>query len=350
MRKILPLLESKFYDLDPKYWLPDNEEDCIDLVMTAPPDFMLDETAEYYEETSYKWSSFEDYMNEMESIFSKAFRMLKNYHYCAVVVGDQTTYDIRKNGYLYDKKFPLAAYYTVMLEKIGFTYVTDCIWDKGLYSQPYCGKAKHYPMTEIPGSCYEHILIFQKCVERKEPMPCPYCGEMKFMHRYGFSKIGEQRWICRNESCPGKNSDGKRLTFTERGSVANSKKKTENAIPQDILEKWHRNIVQVAPLVTGADNKKERQRDIPPEIAQMIMLYFSGEGDYVLDPFSGIGTTVFVAAMLDRNYLCFERNKNDRQTFYDTVQNSDPDLKDKLGNIDFGYDIDKRPMRVRYSL
>ena len=54
--------------------------------------------------------------------------------------------------------------------------------------------------------------------------------------------------------------------------------------------------------------------------------------------------------MLDRNYLCFERNKNDRQTFYDTVQNSDPDLKDKLGNIDFGYDIDKRPMRVRYSL
>lgn len=68
MRTILPLSESKFYDLDPKFWLPDNEEGCIDLVLTAPPDYMLDETAEYYEETSYKWSSFEDYMIDMVTL------------------------------------------------------------------------------------------------------------------------------------------------------------------------------------------------------------------------------------------------------------------------------------------
>ena len=109
-------------------------------------------------------------MDYMESVFSEVYRMLKNFRYCAVVVGDQTTYVSRDSGYLYDKKYPLAAYFTIMLEKIGFTYITDCIWDKGLYSQPYRGKSIHYPMTEMPGGCFEHILIFQKRAERKEPI------------------------------------------------------------------------------------------------------------------------------------------------------------------------------------
>ncbi|MCR5142665.1 MAG: site-specific DNA-methyltransferase [Ruminococcus sp.] len=73
----------------------------------------------------------------------------------------------------------------------------------------------------------------------------------------------------------------------------------------------------------------------------MVMLYFSGRGDYVLDPFSGIGTTVISAAIFERKYLCFEKDKNDRQRFYDAVQKLNPELKDKFGNIDFGYDVVK---------
>lgn len=346
MRPLLPIKESSFSDWDPKYELPNYEDGCVDLVMTAPPGYTLDGTERFYEDTSYKWDSFEDYMDYMESVFSEVYRMLKNYRYCAVVVGDQTTFVSRDSGYLYDKKFPLAAYFTIMLEKIGFTYITDCIWDKGLYSQPYRGKSIHYPMTEMPGSCYEHILIFQKRAERKEPMPCPYCGKTEFMHRRGFTKAGEQLWLCKNESCPGKNGDGKMLTFTESGVAAGSKKKIENIIPRELLEKWHRNIVSIEPAVSGFENMKKRQRDLPPEIAEMVIRYFSGEGDFVLDPFSGIGTTIFVAAIIGRNYLCFEKDKNDRQRFSDAVHDLDPELKEKLGNIYFGYDIEKRLMEI----
>ena len=346
MRSLKPLTESVFLSSDPLIYLEDYQSDCVDLVLTAPPNYTLDGTERFYEDTSYKWESFEDYMDYMESVFSEVYRMLKNVRYCAVVVGDQTTYVSRDSGYLYDKKFPLAAYFTIMLEKVGFTYITDCIWDKGLYSQPYRGKSIHYPMTEIPGSCYEHILIFQKRAERKEPIPCPYCGETEFMHRRGFTKAGEQLWLCKNESCPGKNGDGKMLTFTESSYVTGSKKKIENMIPRELLEKWHRNIVSIEPVVSGFENMKKRQRDLPPEIAEMIMLYFSGRGDYVLDPFSGIGTTVIAAAIFERNYLCFEKDKNDRQRFYDAVQKLNPELKDKFGNIDFGYDIDKRLMKI----
>ena len=92
MRSLKPLTESAFKKSDPHLFLEDYQSDCIDLVLTAPSNYTLDGTERFYEDTSYKWESFEDYMNYMESVFVEVYRMLKNFHYCAVVVGDQTTY------------------------------------------------------------------------------------------------------------------------------------------------------------------------------------------------------------------------------------------------------------------
>jgi DNA modification methylase len=47
---------------------------------------------------------------------------------------------------------------------------------------------------------------------------------------------------------------------------------------------------------------------MPQELARMCILAGSQSGDVVLDPFSGAGTTAFVASRLGRNYLGIELN------------------------------------------
>lgn len=331
------LTENTFNSNTPIIWLKYYKPECVNLVMTAPPDFTMTGAEAYYDDTSYNWKSFHEYMTDMEIVFTQAYIMLKNYHYCAVIVGDQTT--LVGEHYLHDRKFPLAAYFTVMLEKIGFTYITDCIWDKGAYSQPYHETEPRYPLTISPKHCYDHILIFQKQTHRQEPVPCPYCGETKFVSRHGFNVLGEQRWKCGNPDCTGKTESIKAVVFLESRIERGKRKSDENVIPQYLLEKWHRDIVKVKPSFTDSESVRKRQRYISPEAAKMLMMYYSGVGDFVLDPFSGIGTTVFTALMLNRKYLCFEKEKADRQCFHDFAKSMKSTVGGELDNINFGYDV-----------
>ena len=41
----------------------------------------------------------------------------------------------------------------------------------------------------------------------------------------------------------------------------------------------------------------------PEELAKRVIKLFSFRGDFVLDPFNGVGTTTFVAQQLGRRYL-----------------------------------------------
>ncbi len=41
----------------------------------------------------------------------------------------------------------------------------------------------------------------------------------------------------------------------------------------------------------------------PEELVKRLIKLFSFKGDYVLDPFNGVGTTTYVAKLLEREYL-----------------------------------------------
>ena len=48
----------------------------------------------------------------------------------------------------------------------------------------------------------------------------------------------------------------------------------------------------------------------PEKLIERMVLASSNQGDTVLDPFSGTGTTAVVCKQHNRNYICFEKEKN----------------------------------------
>ena len=165
---------SKFIPGDAKDKLPEFDDRCIDLVVTASPGYREkgDDTSG---DDSYSWNTFNDYINYMQDVFTEVYRMLKNMHYCIVVVGDENV--VCGGEHNTSKRYPLPAYYTLLLESIGFTYAGECIWDKGCSKKSYRkNETPVYPFSVMPKQCCDHILIFQKRELSNEPVPCPCCG------------------------------------------------------------------------------------------------------------------------------------------------------------------------------
>lgn len=73
-------------------------------------------------------------------------------------------------------------------------------------------------------------------------------------------------------------------------------------VPYDV---WEYNLVK--------NVSKEKQNDGPPNqlpesLLKRIVLTSSNEGDLVVDPFSGSGTTAGIANRFNRRYICFDLN------------------------------------------
>lgn len=62
----------------------------------------------------------------------------------------------------------------------------------------------------------------------------------------------------------------------------------------------------------------------------MTIRYFSGVGDYVLDPFAGRGMTVFTAIALKRKFFCMENDKNNLSVFFGSVSRLKNDVEIRL--------------------
>ncbi|RBP57170.1 DNA methylase [Brenneria salicis ATCC 15712 = DSM 30166] len=52
---------------------------------------------------------------------------------------------------------------------------------------------------------------------------------------------------------------------------------------------------------------KDHEAQFPVELASRVIKLLTDEGDLVLDPFMGSGTTAVAASMLNRNYLGFDK-------------------------------------------
>ncbi len=165
---------------------------------------------------------------------------------------DQTDFTQTVNSNV--EKIPLAAHLTVMLAKIGFTYLNEVIWDKGGYENIYEHTALCYPFKTMPKNCCEHILIFAKRKANYQRIPCPYCGEM-ITGRAGMTPENAKKWRCDNPDCSSRIGHKGGSYFSEYSIMVNSRKTAENAIPFDVADKWHRNIVKIEPVVDHYSKK-----------------------------------------------------------------------------------------------
>ena len=72
---------------------------------------------------------------------------------------------------------------------------------------------------------------------------------------------------------------------------------------------WEMPLVQGKERLSGEDGKALHPTQKPVEMLKRIILASSNEGDIVLDPFMGSGTTAFVAQKFGRNFIGIEREK-----------------------------------------
>lgn len=90
---------NRIYNIDCLSGLKILDNECIDVVVTSPP---------YYNAREYSyWETVEQYLSDMEKIFSEVFRTLKNHHYIVVNVGDIVCQTGRSKWQV--RKLPLGA-------------------------------------------------------------------------------------------------------------------------------------------------------------------------------------------------------------------------------------------------
>ena len=282
-------------------WLKNREDNSIDLMVTSPP---------YYNAREYsQWETVDSYMNDMEKIFTELYRCMRNHKYIIVNVGDVTS-QVGKAKWSV-RKLPLGAMFTMMLEKIGFEFIDDYIWDKGEpQTKRHLGNPP-YPFYQYPINCYEHILIFAKHQLDKTKIPCPICNEIITVSN-SQSGIGVQSWECKNPNCSAKSKSGRGKRFSIRSIMMNEYQKEENLIEEEFVKKWRRDIIKINPTIKincKGENILGHSAPFPKDIPTMAIKYYSGVGDTVLDIFMGSGTTCLACVDLNRNFIGVELNE-----------------------------------------
>lgn len=222
----------------------DLPDECIDMTITSPP---------YDNIRTYNGFSF-DYKQTLDGLF----RVTKQGGVVAWIVADQTV-----NGSETGTSFRQALY----AKEIGFNLLDTMIWEKDGFTD-VAGLRYRY------ASVFEYIFIFTKGYPKT------------------FNPIEDRANIYAGKPSHGtiRQADG---TFKPRS--------TEGKLHRDFGVRY--NIWKIDRV---HDNKSEHPAPFPAKLVRDLMVSWSNEGDTILDPFLGSGTTRKVAWEMNRNFIGFE--------------------------------------------
>jgi DNA modification methylase len=243
---------------------PDNS---VDLVVTSPP---YSDIVNYGKEVSTKKP--DDYVDWIIPLFKEIYRVLKPSGSFILNINDKTENGLRST-YIYDlisrnnKETKLKLYDTY-------------IWHKknGI---PNGGEKRFRNTTEF---------IFHFVKDRKQ---------MKF---YMDRVLQEQKKQTKDRlkyeifDYQGKIIEGKRTSYKEL------KYQPEGVRPD--------NVFRFSTAAKSRDNIIKHPAPYHKELPLYFINLLTDEGDLVIDPFSGIGTTGLACKDLNRNYIGYELNEN----------------------------------------
>lgn len=223
--------------------------ECIDLTVTSPP---YDQMRTYNNSSTWTEEVFKAAANEL-------YRITKTGGYVVWIVADST-----KAGDETGNSFKEALYF----KEIGFKLLDTMIWAKGGFRYP---SNDHYPQT------FEYMFVFTK-------------GKGNTYH-----PIKDRKNI----------NAGRKLCGTYRqkdGSITHPDltKRKYKVEPEFGVRFNVWNISQERHNATG------HPAVFPLAIAASHIRSWSNEGDLVLDPFSGSGTTAIACHDLNRRFIGFE--------------------------------------------
>ena len=225
------------------------DDNSIDLTVTSPP---------YDNLRTYKGFSW-----DFEGIAKELYRVTKDGGVVVWIVGDRV-----KNGSETLIPFKQALYF----KEIGFNVHDTMIYQKNV--MPFPEQTRYI-------QCFEYMFIFSK------GKPITHNLLKEKTKGYKPSKTSTQR-----------NVDG---TTTQL--------KYEQG--KEYRNRWNVWIYDVGFNKTTKDKFAfDHPAMFPEQLAQDHIISWSNEGDLVLDPFMGSGTTAKMAKLNNRNYIGFEISKD----------------------------------------
>jgi site-specific DNA-methyltransferase (adenine-specific) len=236
---------NNIYNIDCLVGLKYIQDESIDLTVTSPP---YDELRTY---NGYDWN--------FEELAKELLRVTKKGGVVVWVVGD-TTIKGSESG----TSFKQALFF----KEIGFNIHDTMIWNKGSFA---------FPSKNCYHQVFEYMFVFSK-------------GTPKTMN---FIK------------------DRKNLYVGSRGASGRNKQGERNNGKSEVRDEYGKRFnIWNYPIGGGhcaSDEYAHLHPAIFPEnLVKDHIISWSNEGDVVLDPFMGSGTTAKMAKVLERNYIGFE--------------------------------------------
>ena len=244
---------NKIYNMDCVEGMKLLDDNSIDLTVTSPPYDNLRTYNGYIEQWSFE---------KFQGIAKELYRITKDGGVVVWVVGDATI-----KGSETGTSFKQALYF----KEIGFNLHDTMIYKKTKF--PPIDPTTAYRYT----GCFEYMFVFSK----GKPKCCNYIKE-KCKHA-GKRAVSYQR------------SKNDKLRYDR-------KEKNKNHIVNDYKIKC--NVWEYASC-----SVKGHPAPFPEQLAQDHIISWSNEGDIVLDPFMGSGTTAKMSILNKRNYIGFELSK-----------------------------------------
>jgi DNA modification methylase len=231
--------------LGDSYFMLDRfQNDSVHNLVTSPP---------YYNTREYsQWSNLYSYLNDMYNIITKALDKLVPGGVFFYNIGDTYGNDNTKvKSKMGERRIPLGAYTVILFLNAGYELVDNVIWNKGEpQSNRHLNDGNFTPYYQRPANCYEHIFIFKKK-----------------------GKIH----LCENRGPKSLNS----------------------------------NLLSFSPVIKigkGGENRLGHTAPYPEKIPELSIFTFTNEGELVIDPFSGSGTSAIVATRNKRVGIGIDAN------------------------------------------
>lgn len=269
-------------------------DESVQLIVTSPPYWQL---KDYGADKQIGFNdSYEEYINNLNLVWSECFRVLEQGCRLCINIGDQFARSVYYGRY---KVIPIHSEIIRFCEETGFDYMGSIVWQKPTSMHATGGEkvmgSFPYPRGGIVKIDFEHILLFKK--------------------------VGKAALVSKEKR------EASKLT----------------------MEEW--NEYFCSHWTFGGARQDKHIAVFPEELPKRVIRMFSFVGDTVLDPFMGSGTTALAARNLDRNSVGYEINKSFRQFYEEKVvltnSNADNvfDTKEDNGAIDFQSALEKLPCR-----
>lgn len=235
--------------------MPELSDASVNLTVTSPPYWnAIDYDAHAADATqNYRprqAQNYRDYLQLLKRVFTEAYRVHKPGSHCAVIIGT-----VLLNG----KHVPVPYHLVSLMQEIGWEFHQDIIWAKVTGGVKRAGSTiqNPYPGYYYPNLMLEYILIFRKPGDKKI-----YAGRTK-------------------------------------KTKARDAMELDSVFTRDIAN----NIWHIAPV---PPNQLPHPCPFPEEIAYRLIRLYSYTNDLILDPFTGIGTTLKVANATNRQWVGYE--------------------------------------------